>query len=181
MMAGADADKKEKVRNDYCTCAQKSRRQHVHCVIENDVAVVRDELSIYERTHDQEQKAKYGRCRSQRSKQRAGEFRPGADFPRRNENWPRCPYCHDHRYSPKANIHHRLHRLIRDEHKLRCAPNDERSHAGPKTLKCNRDRLPALAAAACYLDHSQQLSERLRKRSRGGLVQNDLRVAVLLG
>jgi len=26
-------------------------------------------------------------------------------------------------------------------------PNEQRSHAGPVTLKCNRDGLPALAAA----------------------------------
>jgi len=61
------------------------------------------------------------------------------------------------------------------------AANDERSHAGPKTVKCNRDGLPALAGAACYLDQSRQLSEGLRKRGRGCLVQNDLRVAILLG
>ena len=27
------------------------------------------------------------------------------------------------------------------------APNDQRSHAGPRTLRCNRDELPALADA----------------------------------
>jgi len=27
-------------------------------------------------------------------------------------------------------------------------PNDQRSHAGPRMLKCNRDGLPAVAGAA---------------------------------
>ncbi len=30
-------------------------------------------------------------------------------------------------------------------------PNDQRSHAGPRTLKCNRGVLPALAAACGWV------------------------------
>src|SRR2546426_7728206 len=111
-MTSASTDKKNKVGYRHGTNRENPHGNHIYLIVQDNVTVMCCELRSYEGANDEEQKGVGSRRRSKHAKQWACKLRPRPDLTRRKENGPRRPRSHDDGYSPEADFHKCLHKLV---------------------------------------------------------------------